>query len=93
VIKLYTIDRFTAMMKKFPTLRTILCHLGVSRLWNFSQSDPYSQLPKTLDFLDKKRCLLSQTIGSVDKVNILMVYGRNCHRRKTERRNFDVKKI
>jgi predicted TIM-barrel fold metal-dependent hydrolase len=48
----FMIDRFTAMMKKFPGLRTVLCHLGVSRLWDFSQPAPYPHLQKTLDLLD-----------------------------------------
>jgi predicted TIM-barrel fold metal-dependent hydrolase len=51
----FNIEDFTAVMRKFPSMRTVLCHLGVSRLWDFSQPSPYLFLQKTLDLLDINR--------------------------------------
>ena len=48
----FNIKAFTSVMLKFPKMRTVLCHLGVSRLWDYSQPTPYPFLQKTLDLLD-----------------------------------------
>lgn len=48
----YNIDRFTHVMKKFPVMKTVLCHLGVSRLWDFKQEYPFPHLQKTLSLLE-----------------------------------------
>ena len=44
----FNIDRLTRVMEKFPQMRTCIAHLGVSRLWDLSQVNPYPELQKTL---------------------------------------------
>lgn len=48
----YNIDRFENVMKKYPAMRTVLCHLGISKLWDHSQVFPYPVLQRTLKLLD-----------------------------------------
>jgi len=48
----YNIDRFENVMKKFPNMKTVLCHLGVSKLWDMSQDYPFPLLQRTLNLLD-----------------------------------------
>lgn len=48
----FNIDRFRNVMKKFPTIRAVLCHLGISRLWDPSQEYPFPVLQSTLSLLD-----------------------------------------
>jgi predicted TIM-barrel fold metal-dependent hydrolase len=48
----FNIDRFERVMIKYPTMKTILCHLGVSRLWDTKQQPPYPSLQRTLKLLD-----------------------------------------
>lgn len=48
----FNIDRFKNVMIKFPTMKTILCHLGVSKLWDFEQQPPYPFLQETLSLLE-----------------------------------------
>ncbi len=51
----FNIDRLTRVVQKYPAMRTVLAHLGVSRLWDFAQKPPYPHLQKTLDLLDINR--------------------------------------
>lgn len=48
----FNIERLTHVVKKYPELKLILCHLGVSRLWDLEQKAPFPHLLKTLSLLD-----------------------------------------
>ena len=48
----FNIDRFKNVMIRFPNLRAVLCHLGVSKLWDVSQQYPFPLLQKTLSLLE-----------------------------------------
>jgi len=48
----YNIDRFENVMKKYPKMKTVLCHLGVSKLSDLSQQYPFPLMQKTLSLLE-----------------------------------------
>ena len=48
----FNIDQLTNVMKKFPAMRTRIAHLGVSRLWDLQQKNPYPELQKVLRLFD-----------------------------------------
>ena len=48
----YNIDRLENVMRRYPTMRTVLCHLGISRLWDVKQAYPFPYLQRTLSLLD-----------------------------------------
>lgn len=61
----FNIDRFRNVMKKFPTMRTVLCHLGVSRLWDQEQKSPYPHLQQTLSLLSINKDNLYLDVSSL----------------------------
>ena len=48
----FNIDRMRNVVKRYPDLKLMLCHLGVSRLWDLEQEYPYPQLQRTLSLLE-----------------------------------------
>lgn len=48
----FNIDRLRNVMNKYPNMKTVLCHLGVSRLWDLNQKYPFEKLQQTLSLLD-----------------------------------------
>jgi predicted TIM-barrel fold metal-dependent hydrolase len=48
----YNIDRLKNVLKKYPKIKMVLPHLGVSRLWDLEQSYPFPTLQQTLSVLD-----------------------------------------
>lgn len=45
----FNIDRLEKVLRKYPTLRLRLAHIGISRLCGHNQVYPYPELQKTLD--------------------------------------------
>jgi len=51
----FNIDCLRNVMLKNPEMRTVICHLGVSHLWDRKQTKPYPELQKTLSLLEINR--------------------------------------
>lgn len=48
----FNIERLRNVVKRYPNMKVMLAHLGVSRLWDMNQKYPYPELQKTLSLLD-----------------------------------------
>lgn len=48
----YNLDRLRNVLVRFPELKVVLCHLGVSKLWDTNQKYPFNTLQTTLKLLD-----------------------------------------
>lgn len=44
----FNIERLTNVINRYPDIRMVLPHLGISRLWDLNQKHPYPELQKTL---------------------------------------------
>ncbi|MDL2253858.1 amidohydrolase [Ruminococcaceae bacterium OttesenSCG-928-I18] len=51
----FNIERLEKVLRKYPALPLVLCHLGVSRLDDHDQKNPYPFLQQTLKLLDINR--------------------------------------
>ena len=58
----FNIDRLTHVVKKYPELKLILCHLGVSRLWDLKQTAPFPHLLKTLSSWILTKTIFTSTL-------------------------------
>jgi predicted TIM-barrel fold metal-dependent hydrolase len=48
----HNIDRLKNVLKKYPNIKMVLPHLGVSRLWDINQKYPFPKLQETFSLLD-----------------------------------------
>ena len=48
----HNIDRLKNVLKKYPNIKMVLPHLGVSRLWDLEQKYPFPKLQETFSLLD-----------------------------------------
>lgn len=48
----HNIDRLKNVLKKYPNIKMVLPHLGVSRLWDLDQEYPFPKLQNTLSLLE-----------------------------------------
>lgn len=65
----FNINSLTNLMRRFPTMKTMLCHLGVSRLWDLEQKYPYPYLTSTLSLLDINKDNLYLDMAMVPQAN------------------------
>ena len=70
----FNIDRLTNLVKRFPRMKLMLCHLGVSRLWDLKQKYPYPYLTKTLSLLDINKDNLYLDMAMVPEANVADEY-------------------
>ena len=51
----FRIDQLANVLKKYPTIKTIIPHLGVSRLWDPNEAPNYDSLKRCLSLLEINR--------------------------------------
>jgi len=65
----FNIDRLRNVIKKYPDIKMVLPHLGVSRLWDLNQKYPYESLQKTLSLLEINKDNLWFDFGGIQFYN------------------------
>lgn len=61
----FNIDRLCNVIKRYPEMKLVLAHLGVSKLWDHNQVYPYPELQKTLSLLDYNKDNLYFDISAI----------------------------
>lgn len=70
----FNIERLTKLVRKYPNMKLMLCHLGVSHLWDLEQKYPYPYLTSTLSLLDINRDNLYLDMAMVPQANMADEY-------------------
>lgn len=70
----FNIEELTNVVKKYPKMKLMLCHMGVSRLWDLNQKYPYPYLTKTLKLLDTNKDNLYLDMAMVPQANVADEY-------------------
>lgn len=61
----WNIDRLTKLLTRYPDIRMRLPHLGISHLWDKSQTYPYPELQKTLHLFEINRNHLTMDFSAM----------------------------
>lgn len=65
----FNIDRLTNLVRRYPDMKLMLAHLGVSHLWDLEQKYPYPELQKTLSLLEINKENLYLDMAMVPEAN------------------------
>jgi len=65
----YNIDRLRNVVKKYPDMKMVLPHLGVSRLWDLNQKYPFETMQQTLSLLDINKNNLWFDLSAIQKLD------------------------
>ena len=65
----FNIDRLRNVLLRYPNMKVMMAHLGVSMLWDMEQKYPYPELQKTLSLLDINKDNLYYDISGLPNFN------------------------
>lgn len=67
----FNIEKLTNVINRYPNIKMVLPHLGISRLWDLNQKYPYPELQKTLKLfkINKKNLYIDMSAIQFFDVN------------------------
>jgi len=65
----FNIDRLRNVVKRYPTMKVMMAHLGVSMLWDQNQKYPFPELQKTLSLLDINKDNMYLDLSAISNFN------------------------
>ena len=65
----FNIDRLRNVVARYPNMKVMIAHLGVSKLWDINQKYPYPELQKTLSLLDLNKENLYFDLAAISMFN------------------------
>ena len=74
----FNLERLRKVLKKYPDIKMVLPHLGISRLWDLNQKYPFTILQDTLELLKINRENLWFDISHIQKFDDEYPYPRSC---------------
>jgi len=81
----FNIERLTNVINRYPDIKMVLPHLGISRLWDLSQKNPYPELQKTLKLFNINKKNLYIDIAAIQFFDL--------NDEHPDKRNQDIVKI